>query len=693
MIRWIPYAFVRIVVFFCGGILLAIHRPDAMEWSVATSLFAACTALYLIFGGAYRTLQINPGFVGLAAIFFAGYLATVSHTASRHADHLLKLETPVAYYQAVVSTAPEEKDKSWKMVGDVVRVNTQGAWQAREGKVMLYFSKQDFKEPFQYGDVLLIRGTPQVVSPPGNPGEFDYQKFLSYRQIYHQQFVRGKHAALRVDYAPPSVIMRHAIAVRQWADGTLKKYVPGLRERTLASALVLGVTEGLDNELLQAYAATGALHVLSVSGLHVGIVYWLLLLLLRPLQKTARGKWVLAVVSIVVLWGYAFVTGLSPSVLRAVAMFSFMALAKPWNRQTNMYNTLAASAFCLLLYDPFMIMSVGFQLSYLAVAGIVYLHPPLYALWEPRARVVDEVWKVSSVSIAAQGATFALGLLYFHQFPNYFLVANLVAIPASFGVLVLGLVVLAVGAVPVIANFLGMVLGWIVKIMNAFVFGVENLPLSRIENIYITPAQFYLLALVLLCLVLLLETKQLRWLGVAVCAATFFSVLQFEYIRNEVEQHTFTVYKTPGFSAVDFVDEGQVFFWGDSALANDAGKIRFHIAPNRIRAGAAVHASQATRANVGEGCEVMVWQGKTILRIFARGFKLSPGLAVDYIMISRNAVRDLQELRAIHACQIILDGSNSFYTSEKLRTQAGRLKLPLHAVLHDGAFALPAVNL
>src|SRR6185369_7936506 len=123
------------------------------------------------------------------------------------------------------------------------------------------------------------------------------------------------------------------------------------------------------------------------------------------------------------LWGYAFLTGLSPSVLRAVTMFSFVAIAKPVGRRTNFYNTLAASAFCLLLYDPYLIMSVGFQLSYLAVLGIVYLQRPIYNLWEAKSWFADWAWQLSCVSIAAQIATFALGFLYFHQFPVYFLVA------------------------------------------------------------------------------------------------------------------------------------------------------------------------------------------------------------------------------------------------------------------------------
>ncbi|HEY5749237.1 MAG TPA: ComEC/Rec2 family competence protein [Chryseolinea sp.] len=685
MNRWIPYAFVRMVVFLCGGILLAIHLPDVIDALVAQTLLVALIVVYFVLALTYRRWQLNPGPFGLLAIFVAGFSIALQHTASRSDAHFLHLKTPVAYYTAVATKPAEEKSKSWKLEVAVREVNSAGHWMPRQGNVLLYLSKQDFKKPFAYGDVLLLKGSPQSIPAPGNPGEFDYRQYLSYRQIYHQQFVHAGDVQ-RIDYDPSGILMRHAIAVRLWADSVIRRFVPGEREYGLASALVLGVTDGLDNEVLQAYAATGALHVLSVSGLHVGIVYWLLLLVLRPLQKTYSGKWILAVVSIFVLWGYAFVTGLSPSVLRAVTMFSFMALARPMNRQMNIYNTLAASAFCLLLVDPFMIMSVGFQLSYLALLGIVYFQPGIYALWEPKGRLWDEVWKVSSVSLAAQFATFTVGLLYFHQFPNYFLIANFVVIPASFGVLIVGLVLLAVSAMPVIAGFLGMALGWIVQVMNGFVFGVENLPYSKIDNVYITPVQFALLTATLLCLVRLLETKRMSWLVTACFAAVGFAVLQGMYVREQIDQQRVTIYKVSGYTAVDLMNEGTVFSWGDTALIQDRSKVKFHLAPNRI-----IYGAQETARNPPtkewKGCTLMVWHSKSILRISDREFSLPSAMQVDYLILSHNAVRDLSSvLSKVSAKQIIIDSSNKFYLSRQLLEQAKERSQPVYSVWHDGAF-------
>lgn len=129
------------------------------------------------------------------------------------------------------------------------------------------------------------------------------------------------------------------------------------------------------------------------------------------------------------LWSYAFITSLSPSVMRAVTMFSFIAIANVMQRQTNIYNTLAASAFLLLILEPNMVFEVGFQLSYLAVLGIVSIYPIVYPLFVFKSKWTDTLWQLNCVSIAALIATFPLGIFYFHQFPNYFLVANILVLP------------------------------------------------------------------------------------------------------------------------------------------------------------------------------------------------------------------------------------------------------------------------
>ncbi|MBL7858756.1 MAG: ComEC family competence protein [Cyclobacteriaceae bacterium] len=690
MLRWLPFVFVRVVIFFIAGILLGIYQPDYISLGTALVSIVLLTLIYIVIYFIQHFLhreKLNVGVIALPVIFLLGYVHLLWKTDSRQRDHILHCQDSIHFYRVVITDVAEDKDRSWKMDARVMDVRLKD-WERYSGNVMLYFSKDNFAEPFRYGDVLLIKGSPRLVSPPSNPGEFDYKRFLSFRKIYHQQFLR-KPEVMFLENDPPSNMMAAAIAVRSWAETTLKKYIHGHREQAIALALVLGVKDGLDNEVLRAYAATGAMHVLAVSGLHVGIIYFLIAFVLKPLIRSVSGKWVLAFISILFLWCYAFITGLSPSVLRAVTMFSLMALAKPWNRNASIYNTLGVAAFMLLVYEPYLIMSVGFQLSFLAVLGIVYLQPLLSTFWEPRHFMAVKIWEVSCVSMAAQIATFSVGLLYFHQFPNYFLFSNLFVIPGAFSVLVMGLAVLVFSFVQPIASGVGFLLEVLIRILNTIVFIVESFPFSLIENIHITTVQCWLLMGVSLTLKLLFQYKKIKFLWMAFGLALVFSSLQWQHFIRQANEAKVTIYRVPGHSAIDLMDRGRVIYLIDSALADNAEKLRFHIRPNRLQSGISVIRSgeQQEIAQQFSGCQLIHWNGISILQIQKRDFFVPENLAIDLLIISHNSVENLEKLvKDVTASEIILDSSNSSYFAERLLRQGVTHKIKIVSVLHAGAF-------
>ncbi len=686
MLRWIPYAVVRIVIFFIAGIILGIYQPDFLPQLYLEIIFALALLSYIAFfllQRFYKRLLFNPGLLGLMIIFLAGYLRVLDCTDARKPENLVHLQEPVLYYKVAITSQARNKENSWKTEGTISTVQTSTGWKTCSGNIILYFPKSDFKKPFQYGDILLVKGIPQSVPPSGNPGEFDYRKFLAYRKIYHQQFVRENEVKY-LESNPSSSIVYCAIRARVWADTTLTRFVKEERERAIASALVLGVTDGLDNELLNAYAATGAMHVLAVSGLHISIIYMLILGMLKPLNNTPAGRWWLAALSLVILWGYAFVTGLSPSVLRAVTMFTFVAVAKAWNRQTNIYNILAASAFCLLIYEPYLIMSVAFQLSYLAVLGIVYLQPGMYNLWEPTSRFWDEVWKITTVSIAAQLATFSLGLLYFHQFPNYFLLSNLLVIPISFAVLILGLVVLAISFIGPLAALCGWLLLWTIKALNAVVFTVESFPYSLIDHVYINTLQSWLLMVAIICCVLLFQFRKFYYVPVACVMMLLFVLIQWTHYRDVTSHAMLAVYKVPHHTALDLIDEGKAYFITDSSLQRKTSAVRFHIQPNRLNHG--VDNVESVIPSLSGAYGNWTWRGRSILMIRDPHAIPLTAMEADFVIISNNAVKNLSALSHINASEIILDSSNSYYFAEKLRTQALAAGIRIYSVLHEGAF-------
>lgn len=688
---WTPYSLVRVALVFTAGIVLGLYFPDVLPISYANFIFASLSSTFIVIAWLkWRGFlkYVNAGFIGIFALFAAGYIHVHYSTDYHDPYHFVHDTRLITFYQARITSQSQLKEKSWKAEAEVVAVkNDSGTWSMRSGKVLLYFSREDYQTAFAYGDVLLIRGHPDSLKGPSNPGEFDYKQFLSYRKTYHQDFLR-EGDAIKTGHNASSTIFYYSIRAREWAEGVICANVKGKQEQATASALVLGITAGLDSDLIGAYAATGSLHVLSVSGLHVGIIYWLILLMLRPLNRTTNGKWVLAVFSIVVLWVYAFITGVSPSVLRAVTMFSFVALARPWGQMTNIYNTLAASAFCLLLYEPYLVMSVGFQLSYLAVVGIVYLQPKLVSLWQPASWLWEQVWQMTCVSVAAQAATVAVGLLYFHQFPVYFLFSNLFVIPVSFVVLVLGIVVVAVGFIAPVAAALGFLLQWSIWFLNYGVVKMESLPGALLDNVNITPFQCWVLMGTLLCIVLLFELRNVRYLVLASGLILTFSVVDWFHFLGQVRQKNFIVYNISGHSAWDVMEDGRVYFFTDSLLQADHGKVQFHMRPNRLQHGVqhTVDGSKQPFCNSLQGCRLVVWHGMKILQLQRGDFRVPQRLEIDYIVAGSNVMRSVDAVKGLKFKKLILDSSNSFYFAERLLKDALAEGIPIHSVQHHGAF-------
>jgi competence protein ComEC len=692
MLSWLPYSLVRITLFFTAGILLGIYHPEVLPLSLAIFLFVAGTIIFLCI--AYVKFRgyakaFSTGFIAFIILVLAGYVHIQNSTQSQWTNHFLKADRPIQFYTVVINEQAREKENSWRVEGRVTAVKDDaGAWQPKTGKVLLYFSKKDFLTCFEYGDRLLIKGNPQHLAEPANPGEFNYKRFLSFNNINHQHFVR-KTDVEWLRHQPESNLYGLSLSIRKWASHALLENIDGEYERAVISALVLGIKDGLDNELTNAYASSGAMHVLAVSGLHVGIIYGLLLFLLKPLHRTKHGAWAIAGISLAVLWLYAFVTGLSPSVLRAVSMFSFLALAKPVGHHTNIYNTLAASAFCLLLWNPFLIMAVGFQLSYLAVLGIVYLQPRLAQLWNPHSLWLNRIWEISCVSVAAQISTFLLGLLYYHQFPVYFLVSNLFVIPGAIAVLVLGLAVLVVSWIQPLAYMVAFILKWIVWGLNFLVFQTEKLPYSLIENVYISTSQCWFLMIALLSFIILIEFREIKFLMITACSVILFTALQWHRYYENINQRQLVIYKIAGHSAFDLIQRGKAFAFTDSVLLTAFDKQRFHIRPNRLRSGVnTINSNPDAFAKSVAGGKLIRWNNLNIYHVYNKDFLLPSNVIIDYLIVSRNSLVNLRNISFSNVNNLIFDSSNSFYFADSMMKELRKKGVKVHSGLHDGAFII-----
>ncbi len=470
--------FIRLLVPFITGIVLGdLFRPE-LKWLFLVLTIGFSLLLPFFITVTFRRESLFGIILYPAFIFLGLYIAT-------DLRYLPKSMTCKEYF-AVVSEYPLEKEKSYRAVIRLLEPKI---------KILAYFEKTDSCKLIEPGSIVWFRGKPDLIRKTGNPFEFDYQAYAIRNQIGHRIFIRNEDYHFLPGKQKPNLV-EESLIIR---DRLLKIIEScGLKGEVLhlVSAVSLGAREELEPETTQSFSKTGVTHVLAVSGMNVAIIYVVLEMMLRFMNRRKWGIIIQTLIILAAVWGYALITGLSASVLRAAAMFSYLVVGKSLNRNANIYNTLAASAFVLLYFNPSLVYDVGFQLSYAAVLSIVYCHPFLYGLCYFKYWVSDQIWLMITVSVAAQIGTLPFLLHYFHQFPTWFLLANLMVIPLVTLILYLSFIVFAIAPLlPFLGIAMARVLGWAGQGMLFSVHFVERLPYSVLENLY--PSDFTLLLIVL----------------------------------------------------------------------------------------------------------------------------------------------------------------------------------------------------
>jgi competence protein ComEC len=631
----------------------------------------------------------------LITIFFilAGYQVAALRAPENNNDFFAKYTQEPTYAIITLTEPPQLKEKSCKMIAEVNHVRDSTGWKSTSGKAVIYFEKDSFSEKLKYGDKLLIKAFFTEVMPPANPMEFNYKQYLAHRGIFYQAYVKSNtHLLIAVDEG--GSIPGFAYRLRDKLLKILSEEGISGSEYAVISAMLLGNTDNLDPETIKSYQGSGAMHILSISGLHVGVVFIVLNFLLQFLDKFRHGKIPKAILLLLCIWLYALITGMSPSVLRATAMFSFVIVGKAFRQPPNIYNTLAASALLLILFNPFIITAVGFQLSYLAVIGIVTIYPFIYKAWSPKYKIIDKVWSLIAVSLAAQLATFPLCLLYFHQFPNYFLLANIVAVPLSGLVIYLGLAALALSAVPVLSALISKALVFSLKLLNGSVDFIEKLPYSVSDAIYISFAGMILIYLLIIMLSFFLYKKSGKAFSGSL--AVLFILLIFVSFRqaHSLEQKLIVVYNINKHTAVDFVDGQRCFFVGDSLLLNDAKKQAFHIYNERVH----LKVDEVTPIMLNASYEdskkntfykkagFVYFAGKKLGFISKTVFNTKL-ITLDYLLLLQNVDMKIEDIMKQYKFKLlIMDASNSVRNIEKWIQECNNLGIPYYVTRRAGAW-------
>ncbi len=407
------------------------------------------------------------------------------------------LDSPIIQadaYLAAIQDYDVQKPNSKQNLVRVHKASVENSWLELDQEVLIYHKSE---VPMQPGDLILIKGSPDLIPETTGPGQFDYKKYLLRKGIGHRHFINsdfvliGKSGVYSLEF--------RLKRFRKFLSSKIDSTFSDPQSASVAKALLLGQKDNLDPDLKEAYSGLGVMHVLAVSGLHVGIIYAIFLFISRRFMIKGKPKLVFFSLVILLLWLYACLTGLSPSVVRACTMFSLLILGQLKDRDSGIFNILAFSAILMIAVNPNVIYEVGFQLSYLAVAGIVLLQPLILRLWMPKYRVLEYFWQIVAVSIAAQLATFPLTVFYFHSFPSLFLIGNLLIIPLTFAIMQFGIPWLILSFVPWLGDGLGWILNQLIFIQNWLIQFLTSFSFLTLDRLTIS---FYSMALVWVVLLL-----------------------------------------------------------------------------------------------------------------------------------------------------------------------------------------------
>jgi len=466
-----------------------------------------------------------------------------------------------------LTESPQLRARSLRAVGKVVRVMDKGSISPNEEKVLLYFSLTDSAAAqLQCGDIMAALLRFSTIEEPQNPYQFNFKQYMLARQIRFSSFVEPDSWA-RVGH--------HENGLVQLAGDLRRKLLAmfsefGLKDREYAvvSALTVGYTDLLDDALQKTYSTTGAMHILSVSGLHVGLVYGLLAFLLSFLPKRAFFRIIKLPIQVVFLWFFALITGLSPPVCRSAFMFSLVAVGQGFNFRTNILNTLAAAAFALLVANPNNLLQVGFQLSFLAVLSIVVFHPFIYRLFTFKSKILDYFWSLIAVSVAAQLGTIPVTLAAFGQFPTYFMLSNIIAIPLSTLILYAAVALVVFSPVPLVGAFIGKILLVLTRSLNGGLQWIESLPHSSISGVYISRLQMLVLLSALVFISLYIVLKHSSQLRAALLLMLFFFMLNIPQLRPVI-RNELVVFHLPGSSMLCIRNNGLPIFIGTDSVGRN----------------------------------------------------------------------------------------------------------------------------
>lgn len=686
--------FVRMLLPLIAGISAAFLFASERSMLVAVIGFATTVT---VFGGImifYEYLNIYkrrwlPSLLFQFSVLLFGYCLTI-----RSSEKLEKANFANKNYEALLIKVMSEP----KLNGDILRFESkvvqglQGEKFSSASGNLLIALKTNETRRFRYGDILMIPPDFNEIEPPYNPNEFDFKNYLANHATYYQAFIRQEQIQLLRRNAGNPVIS-FSYLLRQKLVAKFNQFIHDRDAAAVASTLILGYRADLSKDVLDAYSKTGTMHVLSVSGMHVGIVFIVLTFFLRFMERSKGLRLLRCTLMVFLIWFYAILTGFSPSVCRAAVMLTIFVLGKALYRRANSYNLVASSAVLLLLYNPYFLVDVGCQLSYLAVLGLIYLHPKIYHLWYIKSWVPDKIWNYSALSISAQAATFPASMFYFHQFPLYFLISNIfIVIPVT--------LIMYTGLAFIILPFdsiqqpLGVALEYLIIFTNKGLFYLENLPFASISGIWISPWYYLLIYLFLFLLAFgfLYRNKKLLYSSLLILL-TLFACSALKRV-SQLQQKQIVFYSLRKNTAIGFLSGSKVSVLSD--LHDNDKTFAFSVRPSLEANGfqnfqtfsPGKPFSSGDLFSEGHFLQFRNW--KLLVCDSTFNYKqYSEPVFVDAVLFRQNPKLKIKSLASwLHFNSIFVDGTNPDYKIHQWQKEGALLGCKLYVLKKNPAFVV-----
>ncbi|CAH8288491.1 competence protein ComEC [Mariniflexile fucanivorans] len=617
------------------------------------------------------------GFFSFVSMVLVGVLVTNLHNEKNNAKHYSYQISEEKDSLKTITFRIREVLKPGnyydKYIIDLLAVNDKKVI----GKSLLNIQKDSLTKPLKVDAIFISRTAFKDLINPLNPNQFNYKSYLEKKYIYHQIFTTEP--SLFKVKSGTQTLFGIANRIRNHINEKLKPYHFKPDEIAIINALILGQRQDISEEVYTSYTNAGAIHILAISGLHIGLILLILQFIFKPITHIKHGKLLNAILLVSVLWSFAIVAGLSASVTRAVTMFSVVAIAKNLNRPTNIYNTLAISMLIILLFKPMFLFDVGFQLSYLAVFAIVAIDPLLYKLWKTTYWLPDKLWHTLTVTVSAQFGIIPLSLYYFHQLPSLFFLSNLVIIPLLGLILGFGILLILLAVLNMLPQFLATGYGYIISLMNEFVgwvskqeeFLFKDIPFSLL---YVFVAYVFIIFLVRFYVKR--NFSALKWFLISIIIIQSAII----YTNYNTSENQFIVFHKSRYTLLGNSLKNSITVASDLDLIEKLKTkiIKDYTVGNHIKT---IYEDTLQ--------SVYILNTKKLLVIDSLGIYNIKSFQPDYVLLRQSPKINLNRLiDSIKPKYVIADGSNYKSYVERWEAICKKRKLPFYPTSKKGAFII-----